>query len=164
MWTQPFVTRHSELCQNAIFPCLHGWMKQSAWWGTTFLQLFPDCIAHWYESEPWASCQIRKITGCAFTGMLGTFSPQPRVSDPDMHHGTCVTHVPGCMPGSLTSDFIWIQWRGNRSWHSLRMRNTQFYVSGKRPMANTCSVGQQYIWMLTRWHICRPNSWVGHLK
>ena len=27
-------------------------------------------------------------------GMPGTFSPPPRVSDPDMHHGTCVTHVP----------------------------------------------------------------------
>ena len=36
-------------------------------------------------------------------GMPGTFSPPPRVSDPDMHHGTCVTHVPWCMPGSLTS-------------------------------------------------------------
>ena len=27
-------------------------------------------------------------------GMQGTFSPPPRVGDPDMHHGTCVTHVP----------------------------------------------------------------------
>ena len=27
-------------------------------------------------------------------GMPGTFSPPPRVSDPDMHHGTCVMHVP----------------------------------------------------------------------
>ena len=27
-------------------------------------------------------------------GMSGTFSPPPRVSDPDMHHGTCVTNVP----------------------------------------------------------------------
>ena len=27
-------------------------------------------------------------------GMPGTFSPPLRVSDPDMHHGTCVTHVP----------------------------------------------------------------------
>ena len=35
------------------------------------------------------------------------FSSPSRVSDPDMHHGTCVTHVPGCMPGSLTSDFLW---------------------------------------------------------
>ena len=25
--------------------------------------------------------------------MPGTFSPPPRVSDPDMHRGTCVTHV-----------------------------------------------------------------------
>ena len=39
-------------------------------------------------------------------GMPGTFSPQPRVSDPDMHHGTCVTHgenVPGaCATGIFT--------------------------------------------------------------
>ena len=26
-------------------------------------------------------------------GMSRTFSPPPRVSDPDMHHDTCVTHV-----------------------------------------------------------------------
>ena len=43
--------------------------------------------------------------------MPGTFSPSPRVSDPDMHHGTCVTHVPWCMPGSLTSSFLWSRWR-----------------------------------------------------
>ena len=58
------------------------------------------------------------------------------LSDPDMHHGTCVTHVPWCMPGSLTSGFRWSRWRGNRSRHSRRMRNTQFYVSGKRPMGS----------------------------
>ena len=27
---------------------------------------------------------------------------QPLVSDPGMHHGTCATHVPWCMSGSLT--------------------------------------------------------------
>ena len=32
-------------------------------------------------------------------GMPGTFSPPPQVNDPDMHHGTCRTHVPWCMPG-----------------------------------------------------------------
>ena len=37
------------------------------------------------------------------TGMPGTFLLPPQVSDPDMHHGTCVMHVPWCMPGSLTS-------------------------------------------------------------
>ena len=68
-------------------------------------------------------------------GMPRTFSPPPRVSDPDMHHGTCVTDVPWCMPGSLTSGFLWSRWRGKRSRHSWHMRNPQFYVSGKRPMA-----------------------------
>ena len=67
-------------------------------------------------------------------GMPGTFSPPSRVSDPDMHHGTCATHVPWCMPGSLISGFLWSQWRGKRSRHSRRMRNPQFYVSGKRPI------------------------------
>ena len=28
---------------------------------------------------------------------------RPHVNYPDMHHGTCVTHVPWCMSGSLTS-------------------------------------------------------------
>ena len=45
-------------------------------------------------------------------GMPGTFSPSPQVSDPDMHHGTCVTHVPWCMPGSLTSGLLWNRRRG----------------------------------------------------
>ena len=68
------------------------------------------------------------------TGMPGTFSPRPRVSGPDMHHGACVTHVPWCIPGSQTSGFLWNRWRGKRSRHSRCMRNQQFYVSGKRPM------------------------------
>ena len=67
-------------------------------------------------------------------GMPGTFSPPPRVDNPDMHHGTCITHVPWCMPGSQTSGFLWSRWRGKRSRYSRRMRKTQFYVSGKRPI------------------------------
>ena len=82
----------------------------------------------------WASCQIRNIAGCACTGMPETFSPPSRFNDPDMYHGTCVTHVPWCMPGSLTSGCLWSWWRRKRSWHSLRMRNLNFYVSGKRPI------------------------------
>ena len=60
----------------------------------------------------WASCQIRKIAGAHAPGMPGMFSPSPQVSDPNMHHGTCVTHVPWCMPGSLTSGFLWNRRRG----------------------------------------------------
>ena len=29
---------------------------------------------------------------------------RPLVSNPGMHHGTCVTHVTWCMPGTLTHD------------------------------------------------------------
>ena len=56
----------------------------------------------------WASYQIRKIAGCACAGNAGNIFPRRRfqskslVNDSDMHHGTCVTHVPWCMSGSLT--------------------------------------------------------------
>ena len=66
--------------------------------------------------------------------MPGTFSPPAWVNDPDMHHGTCVTHVPWCMPGSLTCGFLWSWCREKPSRHSRRMRYPQFYVSGKRPI------------------------------
>ena len=68
------------------------------------------------------------------SGMPGTFSPPPRVSDLDVHHGTCVTHVPWCMLGSLTSGFLWSRGRGKHSRHSRRMHNPHFYVSDKRLM------------------------------
>ena len=71
-------------------------------------------------------------------GMPGTFSPSPQVSDPDMHYGTCLTHVPWCMPGSLTRSFLWSQWRGGK--RSRRMRNPKFHISGKRPMHNSCDI------------------------
>ena len=64
----------------------------------------------------------------------GMFSPLSRVSDPDLHHGTWATHVPCCMPGSLTSDFRWSRCRRKRSRQSRRMRDPQIYLSGKRPI------------------------------
>ena len=60
---------------------------------------------HYTLLLPWASCQIWKTAGAHAPGMPGTFSPPSGASYPDMHHGTCVTHVPWCMPGSLTNDF-----------------------------------------------------------
>ena len=63
---------------------------------------YPICVC------AWASYQIRKIAGCACAGNAGNVFPRRRfqrkllVSDPGMHHGTCVTHVPWCMSGSLT--------------------------------------------------------------
>ena len=82
-----------------------------------------------------------KLRAAHAPGMPGTFSMPPRVSDPDMHHATCVTHVPWCIPGSLTSSFIWIRWRRKRSRHSRRMRKPQFYVSGKRSIVQLAAPG-----------------------
>ena len=82
----------------------------------------------------YASCQIRKIAGCAYAGNAGNVFPPPWISNPDMHHNMRVTHVPWCMPGSLHNGFLWRQWWEKRSRHPRRMRNPRFYVSGKRFM------------------------------
>ena len=63
---------------------------------------------HALRLTTWASYQICKFAGCACAGNAGNVSPRrrsqrkPLVSDPGMHHGTCVTHVPWCMSGSHT--------------------------------------------------------------
>ena len=95
------------------------------------------CKSVLWPDRQWASCQIRKIAGCACAGNARNVFPAPRVSDPDMHH---VTHVPWCMPGSLNGGFLWSRWRGKRPRHSRRMRNLQFYVSGKSPWASSTEV------------------------
>ena len=68
-------------------------------------------ITLWILPTPWASYQIPKIAGCACAGNAGNVFPRrrfqrkPLISDPGMHHGTCVTHVPWCMSGSLTCGY-----------------------------------------------------------
>ena len=82
----------------------------------------------------WASYQIHKIAGCACAGNAGNIFPRrrfkrkPLVSDPGMHHGTCVTHVPWCMSGSLAC--------GDRKTFPAfpAHAHPQFCVSGKSPM------------------------------
>ena len=107
------------------------WKYELKWYHCTtlFLKMEKKVLM-----APWTSCQIRKSRVAHAPGMPGTFSPPPRTSDPDMHQGTCVTHVPWCMPGSLIIDFLWSRWRGKHSQRSRHMRNPQFYVSGKRPI------------------------------
>ena len=66
---------------------------------------------------PWVYCKPRwrhgslaryvKMRVVHAPGMPGTFSPPAQVSDAGMHHGTSVTHVPWCMPASLTGGFLW---------------------------------------------------------
>ena len=102
------------------------------WLGTNRFNSFSSGLRHNYCHGPFI--RYLKLRVAHAPGMPGTFSPPSRISDRDMHHGTCVTHVPWCMPGSLTSCFLWNRWREKPSRHTRRMRNPQFYVSGKRPL------------------------------
>ena len=80
----------------------------------------------------WARCINVRVANAP--GMPGTFSQPPRVSDPDMHLGTYVTHVPLCMPGSLTSGFLWSRCQGKHSWHSRRLGNPYFMYLVRGPL------------------------------
>ena len=78
-----------------------------------------------------------------------------------MHSGTCVSHVPWCMPGSLTKGFLWIRWQGKRSRHSRLMRNPQFCVSFERPIAMlfNCSMRSlnSYVLDVSIWTYCETS-------
>ena len=97
MVTSPSITIINALLPLLLMRLVHWIACISASW-TSHLQLCPQ----------WASYQIDKFVGCACAGNAGNVSPRrrfqrkPLVSDPGMHHGTCVTHVPWCMSGSLT--------------------------------------------------------------
>ena len=97
----------------------------------TYVHMVSHTLTH---NMSWASYQIRKIAGCACAGNAGNVSPRhrfqrkPLVSDPGMHHGTCVTHVPWCMSGSSTCG-------DGRTFPAFPTHaHPPFCVSGKRPM------------------------------
>ena len=101
-----------SLCISTTIPRSTQYVTRMLFWNSKRRRSWNGQIEV-HTWTPWASCHIRKIA-------------------------TCVTHVPWCMPGSLTSGFLWNRWRGKRSRHSRRMRNPRFCVSGKRPIV--------YVW------------------
>ena len=72
---------------------------------------------------------------------------KPLASDPGMHHGTCVTHVPWCMSGS-----------SNRSGGenvpgipgACATRNFRYLVRGPWTLTDYC-------WLLSVWTLCGLN-------
>ena len=48
------------------------------------------------------NCGLRMRRECRERFSRHQHLRKPLVSDPSMHHGTCVTHAPWCMSGSLT--------------------------------------------------------------
>ena len=96
-------------------------------WRTLFAEQ-SWCITHFSRISAtsyalnWPLTRYAKLQVAHTPEMPGTFCPPPWVSGPDMHHGTCMTHVSWCMPGSLTNGFLWSRRRGKRSLHPAILR------------------------------------------
>ena len=52
------------------------------------------------------NCELRMRRECRERFPHHRLQRKPLVSDPGMNHGTCVTHVPWCMSGSLTRGWL----------------------------------------------------------
>ena len=50
----------------------------------------------------YVNCRLRVRRECRERFPRHRLQSKPLVIDPGMHHGTCVTHVPWCMSGSIT--------------------------------------------------------------
>ena len=66
-----------------------------------------SCSKTSYRLVNWGPDTLQ-VAGCTCAGNTGNifhttdFKGKPLASDPGMHHGKCVTHLPWCMSGSLT--------------------------------------------------------------
>ena len=81
-----------------------------------FFKMYQEIVDNLVALRPGHLTRYVILPAAHASGMPGTFSPPSP-------------------PLLLTSSFLWSRWRGKRSRHSRRMRNPQFYVSGKRSMA-----------------------------
>ena len=134
MYMRTKYTRLLSIISQSSFPLCKNY-------GPRTVPISCRCQQHRSDYNPvlWASYQIRKIAGCACARNVGIVFPHPRfqrkplVSDPDMHHGTCVTHVPDACRDRLPAV------TGKTFPAFPAHAHLQFCVSGKRPMA-------QYVW------------------
>ena len=70
------------------------------------------CVFQMLTNE-WSLWLGNKITISTASGISFEllWSPSPLANNPDIHQGTWATHVPWCIPGSVTSGFLWNRWR-----------------------------------------------------
>ena len=113
---------------------------------TTSIYIRPLPVTRIWQRHHGPLTRYVKLRVAHAPGMPGMFSPPPRISYPDMHHGTCVTHVPWYMPRSLTSG-----WREKKFPAFPAHAQPQFYVSGKRPMTLNKSPRKERISLLLLW-------------
>ena len=112
--------RYNELT-NTLRPVQNGWHFANNVFKSIFvngnyfilihiwLKFVPEGLMHWAitcTNGPLTRyIKLRVAHAPGMPGKLFTrhrFQREPLVSDPCMHHGTCVMHVPWCMLGSIT--------------------------------------------------------------
>ena len=100
-WPSGWVISIHKTCTFNTVNVLHGLSLKTSW---NYESLWHGPLARYVKLRvthlPW---------------MPETFSPPPRVIDPDMNDDTSVMHVPWWVPGSLISGFLWSLWRGKHN-------------------------------------------------
>ena len=99
--------KKSKCCVTALCGN-HRWPMDSHHKGPLMRNCFHVVMSSWPHGP---LTRYVKLQVTHAPGMPGKFSPaavfkgnRSIVSDPGIHHGTCVTHVPWCMSRSLTCD------------------------------------------------------------
>ena len=95
-------------------------------------------LPKWFRQ--WASYQMRKITGCSCAGNAGNLFP----ATVGLRSQYASRHVHEAYRDHQLAVSFEVA-GGKRFRHSRRMRNPQFYVSGKRPMS--------LLWRLFLFHV-----------
>ena len=86
--------------------CVMAWPSVRAWHGCHRWYRFGDVAPVVYPGmdllPDTQNCELHMRRECRERFPRHWIQRKPLVNDPGMHHGTCVTHVPWCLSGSLT--------------------------------------------------------------
>ena len=133
--------RLSKLLPNFSDPMPQVKLLHLKWVGCIDIIFFTTAMTWWYHIitmgmgllPDMQNCGLRMPQECWERFPHHRLQMKPQVSDPSMHHGTCVKHVPWCMSGSLTTPVT----GENIPCIPSACATQQFYVSGKRPMGQS---------------------------
>ena len=156
----------SCFCFCIIFRCFIWYAFTSNEYGL-HVSLLPDT----------KNCRLRMRRECRERFPRHWLQRKPLVSDPVMHHGTCVTHVPWCMSGSLiregeenvpgipgacaSRNFTYLV-RG--PWQRFRILHVFYSLFS---LCNNLASWQQWLLAYRNYDTCRklqPGIWYGEIK
>ena len=98
---------HLLVFLGSIEPLPHWTIVYPHYFEAILNDLDNTVITEWHKTQHGPLTRYAKLRVAHAPGRPGTFSlpptaKEPLVSDPGMHHGTCVTHLQWCVPESLT--------------------------------------------------------------